>query len=504
MAVYFLLFFILILASFYVVLKKQETYYLDEMQNIIEKIRDREPFNDIRDELKDEYDFTLKSIKMQDDELKRSMDELKSYKTELDIMYNSLLAKSTQLEYSNSVLEKRVANLSNLNAISKTVLSVIDLDKIISIILDAYFVLTGAKKISLCLWESGVLVNKRTKGFINFEENIALSHKEIESFKREDYRKIYDRLGNSIKQDGERVVISELNVKGKELGVIYIVEDERADFSNDEETISALGIQVAIAINNAKMYSELLIKERLDKEVSIAADIQKNLLPKSIDSIFGLEIANYFEPAKEIGGDYYDYGKIDEDKFFVTIGDVSGKGVPAAFLMALIKAVLKTLSYKDTIPSQVLTDLNDILYPDINNEMFVTLFYSHYNHSTRELYYSNAGHNPLLVYRASEDKVVEESVKGVAVGFLDSYKYKLGKLKMEKGDILFYYTDGISEAEDIQKNRFGVDRIKELMLENKEKGVEEIKGEVLKRVNEFMNGNEQVDDITFVVIKSCE
>jgi len=173
-------------------------------------------------------------------------------------------------------------------------------------------------------------------------------------------------------------------------------------------------------------------------------------------------------------------------------------------LMALIKAVLKTLSYKDTIPSQVLTDLNDILYPDINNEMFVTLFYSHYDHSTRELYYSNAGHNPLLVYRANEDKVVEESVKGVAVGFLDSYNYKLGKLKMEKGDILFYYTDGISEAEDIQKNRFGVDRIKKLMLENKEKGVEEIKGEVLKRVNEFMDGNEQVDDITFVVIKSCE
>ena len=504
MAVYFFLLVILVLASFYTVLKKQEAHYLNEMQDIIEKIRDRELLDNIRDELKDEYELTLKSIVSQEKELKRSMDEINSYKTELDITYNSLLAKSTELEYANSVLEKRVANLSNLNAISKTVLSVIDLDKIISIILDAYFVLTGAKKISLCLWENGVLVNKIAKGFINFEKPVILPYNEKENMERDEYRKIYEKLASSVKEDGEKVIISELNVKGKELGVIYIVEDESNNFTNDEETISALGIQVAIAINNAKMYSELLIKERLDKEVSIAADIQKNLLPTNIDSVFGLEIANYFEPAKEIGGDYYDYGKIDGEKFFVTIGDVSGKGVPAAFLMALIKAVLKTLSYKDAVPSQVLTDLNDIIYPDINNDMFVTLFYSHYDHSERTLYYSNAGHNPLLVYKAKEDRVIEETVKGVAIGFLDTYSYKLGELKVEKGDIFLYYTDGISEAENSQKELFGIDRIKELILENKHKGAQEIKEEILKRVNQFREGNEQTDDVTFVLIKSHE
>jgi sigma-B regulation protein RsbU (phosphoserine phosphatase) len=128
-----------------------------------------------------------------------------------------------------------------------------------------------------------------------------------------------------VKEDDEGVIVTELKVKGKELGAIFIIEELKdGKIKEDEmETISALSLHVAIAINNAKMYGELLEKERIQKEIAIAAEIQKNLLPKDIKAAFGLEIANYFEPAREVGGDYYDYFISAEGKLSVAIGDVS-------------------------------------------------------------------------------------------------------------------------------------------------------------------------------------
>ena len=133
---------------------------------------------------------------------------------------------------------------------------------------------------------------------------------------------------NDIEEKDEKAVYSKLSVKGKDVGVIYIISNTNDEEDNLEEanseTISALAMQVAIALNNSIMYSELAIKERIAKELSIAANIQKNLLPKELKISFALDLAEYFKPAKEIGGDYYDYNFIDDTSLFLTIGDVSG------------------------------------------------------------------------------------------------------------------------------------------------------------------------------------
>ena len=487
---------------FLLLLKKNERKKIDDMHRLIEKIGKVEDYEEIPLELKDSYEETVKNIRMQAAQLNNSIKELNEFREELNITYDSLLKKSAQLENTNQELEKKVANLSNINAVARTVLSTLELKKIINVILDAYFVLTGVKKIAIYLWKDGTLELRRRKGNFTTTENENYSIDELSTYGREDYKKIYKKISESIeKTPGETIIISELVVKGKELGVIYIIEDEDNLSYSDEATISALAIQVAIAINNALIYSELIIKERLDNELEVAANIQKQLLPKSLKNIKGVEIEQYFNPAKEIGGDYYDYSISNENKLWITIGDVSGKGVPAAFLMALIRSVLKTLEYKDSYPADVLTDLNDIIYPDINEEMFVTIFHSQYDFLTTTLYYSNAGHNPLIVYKSDRKEVIEENVKGVAVGFLESYNYKTGKIKLEKGDVLLYYTDGLTEAENDAKELYGIDRLKEVIHKTHELTATGIKEEILNSINEFVNEKDQIDDMTFVILK---
>ncbi|MGL4365762.1 MAG: GAF domain-containing protein, partial [Cetobacterium sp.] len=336
--------FIILFFVFFLIFKKIEKKNFEETSKILKSFVSKEFLTDISEDLKNDYERATTAITKQDLELDNSIEELREYKKELEVTYESLLTKSKQLEYSNQVLEQRVASLSNINSLSRTVLSIMELDKIISTILDAYFVLTGAKRISLYLWEGGRLLNKRIKGDIQFKGELSYPEEVLSQFTRKDYKKVYSEIlkGFSITPD-EKIIASPLTVKGKELGVIFIIEDKSKLIKSDEETISALTIQVAIAINNAQIYSDLVIKERMSQELEVASRIQKRIIPKKIKKVLGLDVATFFEPAKEIGGDYYDYSLLNEKTFSITIADVSGKGVPAAFLMALGRSVLKTL-----------------------------------------------------------------------------------------------------------------------------------------------------------------
>lgn len=500
--IYFI--FILVIGLMLYYSKKKEEEMTEAMMIILTSIRNKKQLEDVPEILKEEYEDTIKNVIKQDLELENSIGELREYRKELEETYNSLVQKSTQLEYSNQILERRVENLSNLNSLSRAVLSVLDLDNIINIILDAYFVLTGAKRISLYLWEAEGLINKKTKGECNFKENLLFSEEEIKEFTKKDYQEMYEKLSKKfILADNEVIVISPLVVKEKQLGVIYVIEDKNKLIDLDEETISALVIQVSIAINNAQIYSELIVKERISNELDVASRIQKKILPADVDEIFGLEIAQYFEPAKEIGGDYYDYTILDDNVFSITIADVSGKGVPAAFLMALGRSVLKTLTLTgDFAPNENLNELNKIIYSDITEDMFITMMHSKYNKENKTLYYSNAGHNPIVVYRASTDSIELHTVKGVAIGFLEEYKYRQGEIQLNKGDIVIFYTDGITEAENSNKEMFGLERLKEVIYNNKNKSPKELRKVILESINRFRKDYEQTDDLTFVILKS--
>ena len=496
---------LVLMGIFFLLLRNQEKENVHVMEKVLRSLKEKKLYDKIPPELKEQYIETLHKIIKQDLELDNSIEELREYRKELEVTYNALVDKSRKLEYSNQVLETRVTNLSNINSLSRTVLSIVELDHIINIILDAYFVLTGAKKVSLYLWEEGKLINKQTRGNVNFRGEVSYPIEILQKFTYQDYKRVYEELkkGFQISPD-EVIVVSPLLVKGKELGVIFIIEDKNKFIGNDEETISALTIQVAIAINNAKIYADLRVKERISQELEVASRIQKTILPKNITNIYGLQIANYFEPAKEVGGDYYDYTVKDDENVSITIADVSGKGVPAAFLMALGRSILKTLERQGQSPADNLRNLNQIIYPDITEDMFITMLHSIFNNKTKILTYSNAGHNPLIVYRAKEDKVELHSVKGVAIGFMQGYNYKQGELKLEKGDIVLYYTDGITEAENPNKELFGFERLEKVIYDNRYNDVDTIKENILNEINIFRRDYPQVDDLTFVVIKNME
>lgn len=496
---------LVLMGIFFLLLRNQEKENVHVMEKVLRSLKEKKLYDKIPPELKEQYIETLHKIIKQDLELDNSIEELREYRKELEVTYNALVDKSRKLEYSNQVLETRVTNLSNINSLSRTVLSIVELDHIINIILDAYFVLTGAKKVSLYLWEEGKLINKQTRGNVNFRGEVSYPIEILQKFTYQDYKRVYEELkkGFQISPD-EVIVVSPLLVKEKELGVIFIIEDKNKFIGNDEETISALTIQVAIAINNAKIYADLRVKERISQELEVASRIQKTILPKNITNIYGLQIANYFEPAKEVGGDYYDYTVKDDENVSITIADVSGKGVPAAFLMALGRSILKTLERQGQSPADNLRNLNQIIYPDITEDMFITMLHSNFNNKTKILTYSNAGHNPLIVYRAKEDKVELHSVKGVAIGFMQGYNYKQGELKLEKGDIVLYYTDGITEAENPNKELFGFERLEKVIYDNRYNDVDTIKENILNEINIFRRDYPQVDDLTFVVIKNME
>ena len=474
--------------------------------NLLRDLRNGNESKKIPKFLLEEYNQTLDKIKEQETKIEKSVDELKEYKKELELTYNALLIKSTQLENNNHMLERKVENLSNLNSISRAALSVLKVEKIINIIIDAYFVLTGVKRISLYLWENGTLINKKRKGGIKFDGEVSFSMDEIKNFAREDYEKIYEGLSKGFYVNNEEIVMTyPLNVKGKELGVFYIIEDKNKLSYIDEETISALVIQISIAINNAQIYRDLLTKERISQELEVAAKIQRQIIPKDIDKICGLEIANYFEPAKEIGGDYYDYTILDDNSFSLTIADVSGKGVPAAFLLALGRSILKTLTIiGDGKPEDELNKLNRIIFPDLSEDMFITMFHSKYLRDERTLYYSNAGHNPIVIYRAATNEVELHNIKGVAIGFIEDYKYKSGQVKLYKDDIILFYTDGLTEATNAENKLFGIENVKNIIYKNKEKSAIEVKNEILYAVKSFQGDAEQEDDLTFVVLKAIE
>lgn len=484
------------------IIRKLTKLRMNDCNNIINGLNERRQINLTNPLINEEYNELLAKFIKQDNELDNSIEELKDFRNELEVTYNTLVAKSEKLELSNQILQKRVQNLSNLNNLSRNVLSIFELDKIIDLILDAYFVLTSAKRLSLYLWEDNKLVHKKAKGPIKNNISRKFLEEELKNFDEKDYKRIYEEISlHFIVLNDEKNLIIPLSINDKQLGVIYIIEDKEKLLEVELEMISALAIQASIAINNSKSHNDLLEKERLSQEIELASTIQKRILPENIHRIENLEIISYFEPAKEVGGDYYDYF-IKDNIFSINIADVSGKGVPAAFLMALSRSVLKTVyNIVNAGPSEELNLFNKIIFPDISEYMFITMMNLKYNIKNSCLTYSNAGHNPMIIYKKSLNKIFIETVKGVAIGFIQDYNYREKSIFLEDGDIVFMYTDGVTEAENLNKELYGIERLKKVIFDNSTLEINEIRDKVLNSIKEFRGEREQVDDITFVILK---
>jgi sigma-B regulation protein RsbU (phosphoserine phosphatase) len=235
-----------------------------------------------------------------------------------------------------------------------------------------------------------------------------------------------------------------------------------------------------------------------------ARNIQSAILPKKFPPFpekNEFEIFAAMEPAKEVGGDLYDFFLLDGDRLGFVIGDVSGKGVPAAIFMAVSRTLIRATALKGIPPDECMTYVNNLLCNESVSSMFVTVFYGILNFKTGELHYANGGHNPPYIIKNNGELVTIELTDGLALGVIEGIVYKSNKIMLDKGDIIFTFTDGMTEAMNCNEELYSEERLENFLKGKKGTDVTTLIKESYDSVHAFADGAVQSDDLTALSIR---
>jgi sigma-B regulation protein RsbU (phosphoserine phosphatase) len=278
----------------------------------------------------------------------------------------------------------------------------------------------------------------------------------------------------------------------------------------DRELLMSIAAQLALIIDNARLTERMVAQERMRRELALAAEVQQRLLPSCAPKGVAMEIAGFCEPARGVGGDYYDFINFDNSgQLGLAIADVAGKGMPAALLMSTVQATLRSLTTRNGSSSpahselsSIVSKLNRLLFNSTNGEHYVTFFYATFDEATQRLTYVNAGHNPPLYLQADSDFEVRQLTSGgLVAGAFEHAVYEQETVQMKPNDLLFLYTDGLSEALNVEGEEFGAGRIMDTLKSIKTLSADQIRDVVVRRVKEWCTGMSLYDDLTFVVMK---
>jgi phosphoserine phosphatase RsbU/P len=303
------------------------------------------------------------------------------------------------------------------------------------------------------------------------------------------------------------VMVAPLLYAKQNMGVLALANNRMgAPFSqNDFVVFKSIAEQSAFALYNAIIYSEANEKKRLDHDLEIARDIQRILLPAESPSINGFDIAGLNVPARQVSGDYFDYIKVDEERLGVAIADVSGKGVPASLIMAICRSVLRSQAMGNHSPADVLQKVNRQLYPDIKEDMFISMAYLILNHASGGVTLARAGHDAPLLYKRESDEITPLKTPGMVVGIdsgdvFDRLTVDVA-VPLASEDCILLYTDGITEALDDEGNEFGMERTIAAMRASAKQGAQGIVTRLIDDLREFVGSTPQNDDITLIAIR---
>ena len=305
----------------------------------------------------------------------------------------------------------------------------------------------------------------------------------------------------------ESVMMIPLLYGRQNMGVLAVANGPMsADFTpSDFIVFKSIAEQSAFALYNAIIYSEANEKKRLDHDLQIARDIQRILLPSKPPQVDGFDIAGVNIPARQVSGDYFDYISVDADRFGVVIADVSGKGVPASLIMAICRSVLRAEARLGQSPAEVLRKVNRQLYPDIKEDMFISMAYVILDHKSNLVTLSRGGHDAPLLYRAASGEVEVLKPPGMALGIDsgDVFDRITGDLSvpLERDDCLVLYTDGVTEMLDANGDEFGPERMIQSVRASASEGAQGVITRLTADVRNFANGHPQNDDITLIVVR---
>jgi sigma-B regulation protein RsbU (phosphoserine phosphatase) len=301
------------------------------------------------------------------------------------------------------------------------------------------------------------------------------------------------------------IIVAPLIVNKEIFGVVAVTRRNRDNLFNDDDYDRAkIFIEYAsITLDSLYSYAQLLEKQEIEREVNIAASIQKKLLPGRLPATLSSQVAAYSIPAKGVSGDYYDIIPLTrEGKFAVVICDVAGKGVPASLIMVMIRTIVHTIGGSKKDASEIVKLINRGIAGRVDIERFATLSYMTYDPVINELQYSNAGHHPLMVYRAASNTIERIDSPGLPIGLERDSEYQLVKTTLETGDTVITYTDGIIEAMDYRGEQFEEQRLQEAVLESVFNNPKDIVGHIRTSVEKFVGQAKQHDDMTLIVLKA--
>ncbi|HEX5832720.1 MAG TPA: GAF domain-containing SpoIIE family protein phosphatase [Pyrinomonadaceae bacterium] len=288
------------------------------------------------------------------------------------------------------------------------------------------------------------------------------------------------------------------------IGVFDLESDQFNAYSEEDlEVLMMLASQVAIIIEKVMLHEQLVEKKRLEGQLEVARQVQLELLPPQDPEITGYDISAYNFPTEEVSGDYYDWVTIFEDQIAIVIADVAGKGVPAAILMAFLRASLRAASHIGYAAHISMSKVNYLLWESIERNQFVTAFYGILDAAKGTLAYSNAGHNPpLLLSAAGSSRFIDKGEQ--PLGMFRETRYHEYYLDFEPGDVLVLYTDGATEAPSPSGEEFGRERLAQAVKDNYEKPARELIASLQLAVLEWTDNAGANDDVTFFIIKALK
>lgn len=307
--------------------------------------------------------------------------------------------------------------------------------------------------------------------------------------------------------DNVSALLSPLRHAGKDLGVLVVARrhTDGPFTANDFSIFRSAAEQSSFALGNARIYREAHEKRAMESELRNAREVQRVLLPQDDPVISGFRISGTNLPARIISGDYYDYIDLGNQKFGIAIADVSGKGVPAGLLMAMCRSSLRSVAPGEISPSKVLAAVNRQLFPDIREDMFISMSYSILDEKDGTLTHARAGHDPALWFHRESGNIEELRSPGLALG-IDSGKVfervtRDQFVELKSGDCMLLYTDGVRESVNERDEEYGMERMSTVFRSAAPLGSEMVLTRIQEELSQFTGEGPQMDDITLVVIE---
>lgn len=396
----------------------------------------------------------------------------------------------------------------------------LELDSLLNVILDKTTDLMEADRSSLYIYdpEKHELWTKIAQGMNVKEIRLPIGHgiagTVAESKVLENIPDVYDdkRFDRTFDEKSNyrtksMLCVPMLDLKSDLIGIIQVMNkhDGEPFTKGDEQVLQAMAGQAAVALQRAQLLENYLENERLVETLKVAETIQLSRLPTQLEAVsdehLPLDIHAVIKPAKSVGGDLYDYFMLDHDRLLFAVGDVSGKGVPAALFMTVTITMLKATATAEMTPSQILHELNAALCIDNETSMFCTFFCGILNCRTGEITYSNAGHNPPYIMRNNGMAEQLALPHGVALGALPELEFTDAQTTLEVDDTIVLYTDGVNEAINPTMAEFGYERMKNTLETVSGKDSHQVAEKLLHDVESFADTEPQFDDITILAVK---